>query len=86
MNKVPKLVESWEDGNTLVEIYEEFGALPHNSDHDTVFYSLRIISKDSRKFPVVTGAINEAKAILRRKNHRKLHKIRTDFDESGKEE
>ena len=46
MNKLPKLVESWEDGSTTVEIWEEVGALPHNSNYDTMFYTLRIISKD----------------------------------------
>jgi len=86
VNKVPKLVESWEDGSTTVEIWEEIGTLPHNSDYDTMFYTLRIISKDSRKFPVVTGAIRQAKEILKRKNNRELREIKTNFDKSGKKE
>ena len=86
MNKLPKLIESWEDGSTTVEIWEEVGALPHNSDHDIMFYSLRIISKDSRKFPVLTGAIRQAKEILKRKNNRELREIKTNFEKGGKKE
>ena len=84
MNRLPKLIESWEDGNTTVEIWEEIGPLPNNSDCDVIHYSLRTIHKDSRKFPVLTGAIREAKGILKRKNNRELHEIKTNFDKSGK--
>ena len=84
MNKLPKLMESWEEGSTTVEIWEEVAALPHNPNCDTMFYTLRIISKDSRKFPVLTGAIRQAKEILKRKNNRELREIKTNFDKSGK--
>ena len=86
MNKLPKFIESWEEGSTTVEIWEEVAALPHNSNCDTMFYTLRIISKDSRKFPVLTGAIRQAKEILKRKNNRELREIKTNFDKSGKKE
>ena len=84
MNKLPKLIESWEEGNPIVEIWEEVGPLPHNSNCECMHYSLRIISKDSRKFPVLTGAIRQAKEILKRKNNRELREIKTNFDKSGK--
>ena len=86
MNRLPKLVESWEDGSTTVEIWEEIGILPHNSNYNTMFYTLRIISKDSRKFPVLTGAIGQAKEILKRKNNRELREIKTNFEKGGKKE
>ena len=84
MNKLPKLIESWEEGNTIVEIWEEIGPLPNNSNCDCMHYSLRIISKDPRKFPVFTGAVRQAKEILKRKNNRELREIKTNFDKSGK--
>ena len=84
MNKLPKLIESWEEGNTIVEIWEEVGPLPNNSNCDCMHYSLRIISKDPRKFPVFTGAVRQAKEILKRKNNRELREIKTNFDKSGK--
>ena len=84
MNKLPKLIESWEEGNTIVEIWEEVGPLPNNSNCGCMHYSLRIISKDSRKFPVFTGAVRQAKEILKRKNNRELREIKTNFDKSGK--
>ena len=84
MNKLPKLIESWEEGNTIVEIWEEVGPLPNNSNCDCMHYSLRIISKDSRKFPVYTGAVRQAKEILNPKNNRELREIKTNFDKSGK--
>ena len=84
MNKLPKLIESCEEGNTIVEIWEEVGPLPNNSNCDCMHYSLRIISKDSRKFPVFTGAVRQAKEILKRKNNRELREIKTNFDKSGK--
>jgi len=86
VNRLPKLIESWEEGSTTVEIWEEIGPLPNNSNCDSVHYSLRIISKDSRKFPVLTGAIRQAKEILKRKNNRELREIKTNFDKSGKKE
>ena len=86
MNKLPKFIESWEEGSTTVEIWEEVAALPHNSNCDTMFYTLRIISKDSRKFPVLTGAIRQAKEILKRKNNRELREIKTNFEKGGKKE
>tara|TARA_E500000331_G_scaffold46289_1_gene38958 strand:+ start:1153 stop:1422 length:270 start_codon:yes stop_codon:yes gene_type:complete len=86
MRKVPKLLESWESGNTIVEIYEELGTLNDKHPCDTLFYTLRIISKDSRKFPVFTAAVRQAKGILSRKNHRELREIGTEFDLSGKNE
>jgi len=84
MKRMPKLLETWEDGNTIVEIYEEIGTLNDNHPCDTMFYSLKIISKDSRKFPVFTAAVREAKGVLSRKNHRELREIGTEFDLSGK--
>ena len=86
MKRIPKLVETWVDGNTTVEIYEDIGALKNNPHCEITFYKLRIIHEESRKFPVLPGAINEAKRILSRKNHRKLQKINTDFDLGGKNE
>ena len=86
MKRLPKLMETWVDGNTTVEIYEDIGALKNNPDCEITFYKLRIIHEESRKFPVLPGAINEAKRILSRKNHRKLQKINTDFDLGGKNE
>ena len=47
--------------------------------------TLKIIINDSKQYPVLSGAINEAKRILTRKNHRELREIGTDFDLSGKE-
>jgi len=47
---------------------------------------LKIISKESRKFPVFTAAVREAKGVLSRKNHRELREIGTEFDLSGKKE
>ena len=44
------------------------------------------ITEDLKKFPVLTGAINEAKRILHRKNHGKLEKIGTEFYLNGKNE
>ena len=86
MKRLPKLVETWVDGNITVEIYEETGALKNNPHCDITFYKLRIIHEESRKFPVLPGAINEAKRILHRKNFGKLEEIRTDFDLGGKNE
>ncbi len=87
MYKLPKLIETYGNGtNTIVEIWEEGGTLTNNPSCPTTFYTLKIISKDSRKFPVLTGAINEVKGILKRKIHRELHKIGTDFDLRGKDE
>ena len=76
-------MESWSEGNTTIEVYEDIRTV---SSCDLTCYTLRIISDDSRQFPVLSGAINEAKRILHRKNHRKLHKIGTDFDLGGKNE
>ena len=83
MKRLPKLCETWVDGNTTIEIYEDVQTV---SSCDLTFYKLRIISDDSQKFPVLSGAINEAKNILKRKNHRELREIGTDFDLSGKKE
>ena len=83
MRRLPKLMETWKEGNTTIEVYEDIkrvrsGALP--------VYKLRIIVDDSKKFPVLPGAINEAKRILHRKNFGKLEKIGTEFDLRGKSE
>ena len=86
MKRLPKLVETWVDGNTTVEIYEDIGALKNNPHCEITFYKLRIIVEDSKQFPVLSGAINEAKRILHRKNHGKLEKIGTEFDLRGKDE
>ena len=86
MNKLPKFIESWEEGYPIVEIWEEVGPLPNNSNCDCMHYSLRIISKDSRKFPVLTCAVRQAKEILKRKNNRELREIKTNFDKSGKKQ
>ena len=76
-------METWTDGNTTIEVYEDTRV---TSSCELTFYKLRIIHEESRKFPVLPGAINEAKRILSRKNHRKLQKINTDFDLGGKNE
>ena len=76
-------METWVDGNTTIEVYED---ITNNPDCEITFYKLRIIHEESRKFPILPGAINEAKRILTRKNHRKLQKINTDFDLNGKNE
>jgi len=86
MRRLPKLIETWVDKNTTIEIYEDVAPLQNNPDYDVTFYKLRIITEDSKKFPVLTGAINEAKRILHRKNHGKLEKIGTGFDLGGKNE
>mgnify|MGYP003299777644 CR=1 FL=1 len=83
MKRLPKLMETWVDGNTTIEIYED---IKTKSSCELTFYKLRIIHEESRKFPVLPGAINEAKRILTRKNHRKLQKINTNFDLNGKNE
>ena len=83
MRRLPKLMETWIDGNTTIEIYED---IKTTSSCQLTFYKLRIIIDDSKKFPVLPGAINEAKRILHRKNHGKLEKIGTEFDLRGKNE
>ena len=83
MKRLPKLMETWIDGNTTIEIYED---IKTTSSCQLTFYKLRIIIDDSKKFPVLPGAINEAKRILHRKNHGKLEKIGTEFDLRGKNE
>ena len=82
MKRVPKLCESWTKDNTTIEVYEDIRTV---SSCDLTYYKLRIIVDDSKQFPVLSGAINEAKRILQRKNHRELREIGTDFDLSGKE-
>ena len=75
-------METWTDGNTTIEVYEDTRV---TSSCELTCYKLRIISDDSKQYPVLSGAINEAKRILTRKNHRELREIGTDFDLSGKE-
>lgn len=86
MRRLPKLMESWTEGDVTIEIYEDLGALPNNPHCDVTSYRLKIITHDSRKFPVLTGAIKEAKKILNRKNNRELRTIKTNFDLNGKNE
>ena len=83
MRRLPKLMETWKEGNTTIEVYEDIKTTP---SCDLTFYKLRIIVEDSGQFPVLSGAINEAKRILHRKNHRELWKIGTEFDLKGKNE
>ena len=83
MKRLPKLCESWTKDNTTIEVYEDIRT---TSSCDLTFYKLRIIVDDSKQFPVLSGAINEAKRVLLRKNHGKLQKIGTEFDLSGKNE
>ena len=83
MRRLPKLVETWVEGNTTIEVYED---ITTTSSCELTCYKLRIIIDDSQKFPVQSGAVNEAKRILRRKNHGKLEKIGTEFDLRGKNE
>ena len=83
MKRIPKLCESWTKDNTTIEVYEDIRT---TSSCDLTYYKLRIIVDDSKQFPVLSGAINEAKRILTRKNHRELREIGTDFDLSGKNE
>ena len=83
MRRLPKLCETWVDGNTTIEVYEDTTT---TSSCELTCYKLRIIIDDSQKFPVQSGAVNEAKRILRRKNHGKLEKIGTEFDLRGKNE
>ena len=83
MKRLPKLCETWTDGNTTIEVYED---IKTTSSCELTFYKLRIIIEDSKQFPVLSGAINEAKRILHRKNFGKLEKIETDFDLGGKNE
>ena len=82
MHRLPKLMETWTDGNTTIEVYEDTRV---TSSCELTCYKLRIISDDSKQYPVLSGAVNEAKRILARKNHRELREIGTDFDLSGKE-
>ena len=83
MKRLPKLCETWVDGNTTIEVYEDITTTP---SCELTCYKLRIIIDDSQKYPVQSGAVNEAKRILRRKNFGKLEEIRTDFDLGGKNE
>ena len=83
MKRLPKLVETWVDGNTTIEVYED---ITTTSSCELTCYKLRIIIDDSQKYPVQSGAVNEAKRILRRKNHGKLEKIGTEFDLRGRNE
>ena len=83
MKRLPKLMETWKEGNTTIEIYEDIKRV---RSCDLTFYKLRIIVEDSKQFPVLSGAVNEAKRILHRKNHGKLEKIGTEFDLRGKNE
>ena len=83
MKRLPKLMETWVDGNTTIEIYED---IKTTSSCQLTYYKLRIIIEDSKKFPVLPGAINEAKRILHRKNFGKLEEIKADFDLNGKNE
>tara|TARA_B100001057_G_scaffold474437_1_gene540015 strand:+ start:363 stop:623 length:261 start_codon:yes stop_codon:yes gene_type:complete len=83
MRRLPKLCESWIEGNTTIEVYEDIRA---TSSCDLTYYKLRIIVDDSKQFPVLSGAINEAKRILQRKNHRELREIGTEFYLNGKNE
>ena len=83
MRRLPKLMETWKEGNTTIEAYEDIKRV---RSCDLTFYKLRIIVEDSKQFPVLSGAINEAKRILHRKNHGKLEKIGTEFDLRGKDE
>lgn len=83
MYRLPKLMETWTEGNTTIEVYEDIQTTP---SCELTCYKLRIISDDSKQYPVLSGAINEAKRILSRKNHRELYEIGTDFDLSGKNE
>ena len=59
MKKVEKLIESWKDSNTTIEIYEKTDA------QEITHYKLKIISCDSRRFPVLPGAVHEAKRLLK---------------------
>ena len=83
MKRLPKLMETWKEGNTTIEVYEDIKRV---RSCDLTFYKLRIIVEDSKQFPVLSGAINEAKRVLHRKNHGKLEKIGTEFDLRGKNE
>ena len=83
MKRLPKLCETWVEGNTTIEVYEDITTTP---SCELTCYKLRIIIDDSQKYPVQSGAVNEAKRILRRKNHGKLEKIGTEFDLKGKNE
>ena len=83
MRRLPKLMETWKEGNTTIEVYEDIKRV---RSCDLTFYKLKIIVDDSKQFPVLSGAINEAKRILHRKNHGKLEKIGTEFDLRGKSE
>ena len=83
MYRLPKLMETWTEGNTTIEVYEDTRTTP---SCELTCYRLRIIVDDSKQYPVLSGAINEAKRILSRKNHRELREIGTEFDLSGKNE
>jgi len=81
--RLPKLMETWTEGNTTIEVYED---IQTTSSCELTCYKLKIISDDSKQYPVLSGAVNEAKRILSRKNHRELREIGTNFDLSGKNE
>ena len=83
MRRLPKLMETWKEGNTTIEVYEDIKRV---RSCDLTFYKLRIIVEDSKQFPILSGAVNEAKRVLHRKNHGKLEKIGTEFDLRGKNE
>ena len=70
MRKYPTVVETWEHEGKIVEI------LRH--EDETTYYTLRIITESSEKYPVLQPAIKAAQNCLTKKLHAKLYKIETD--------
>lgn len=70
MKKLPIVVETWSHEDKTIEI------LRH--DYNPTFYTLRIISENSERYPVLQGAVQAAQECLTKKLHAKLYKIETD--------
>jgi len=70
MKKLPTVVETWIHEDKTIEI------LRH--DANPTYYTLRIISENSDKYPVLQGAVRAAQECLTKKLHAKLYKIETD--------
>lgn len=70
MKKLPIVVETWVHEEKTIEI------LRHDSN--PTYYTLRIISENSERYPVLQAAVQSAQKCLTKKLHAKLYKIGTD--------
>ena len=70
MKKHPVVVETWSHEEKTIEI------LRHESN--PTYYTLRIISDNFEKYPLLQAAVQAAQECLTKKLHAKLYKIETD--------